>query len=196
MRRLTPAFALAAKTCDLAGALGAWARESDAQAPRRTRARGSAGSDGGEKRKRAAGADVRRRRAAHAHAAAAHAAARRGERAGWRAHVPKLFILLVAREQPAEDVNMRERDELVLIELHQMADKRLDILFADELEELEDSGMDEVVAQLVLEQLGDHRLEAPVLDDIPAREREGASEAQQPAGLWRRLVAAACGGGL
>lgn len=58
----------------------------------------------------------------------------------WRSSL-ELLVLLVPQEESLEDLHVRERTELFLICLCQVRDQALDVLSANELEELEDCGV-------------------------------------------------------
>ena len=77
-----------------------------------------------------------------------------------------LLILLVPQQQPLEGVHVVHLREWLRVRVSEVGDETLDVLAADELEELEDTRVEQVVLVAVrLEQL-DRRGEALVLRDI------------------------------
>ena len=120
----------------------------------RCRPGGRAGPRARRRRRRRRWRSPRKPRPAHRRRAVAAAA------------VAALLILLVPQQQPLEGVHVIHLREGLRVRLGEVGDETLDVLAADELEELEDTRVEQVVLVAVrLEQL-DRGGEALVLRDI------------------------------
>mmetsp|Transcript_37197 Transcript_37197/g.119580 ORF Transcript_37197/g.119580 Transcript_37197/m.119580 type:complete len:280 (+) Transcript_37197:786-1625(+) len=81
-----------------------------------------------------------------------------------------LRVLRMAQHDPVEDIHVLKLAKRLRIDLSQVRDERPDVLSPHKLKQLQDGRVHQIVAPNVGAQLGDERLEAPVLDDVPVVE--------------------------